>query len=249
MTPGDAVACAGMPATPPRRMPAPWRATAAVAALVAVAALAGCARAGGDAFQATVTDAVRVDERPAGQTFRPGADRLAGVDLLIATFGERPDPEGRLVVTLADHDSGEAVASAELGADALADENRWVPVRFDEPAPAPETAALTVEWTGGSPVGVWANVPPADADPDERLVNDPYPGGQLLRGGEPAAGDLAFRVVGDVGADEPLRALARLAGGAVRSLATAPAFGLAWAVLTLGAVGLAVAGFRAARSR
>lgn len=212
-----------------------------------VAALAGCARAGGDAFQSTLTEALRVEDG-LGQTFTPGADELAGVDLLTATFGEPADPEGELVVSLLDRAAGEVVATAEVPGAALPD-NGWVSARFDEPAPAPAEAAVTFEWTGESPVAVWANVPPSDADPDERLINDPYAGGQLLRDGEPAAGDLAFRVVGDVGPAEPARALARLAGGAVMTLAAAPAFGAVWALAAAGAVVLAVVGFRTARRR
>lgn len=221
-----------------------------VAAAIVLAALGatGCARAGGDAFQATLTDAVAVHDTPAGQTFDPGADRLAGVDLLTATFGERPDPSGELVVSLVDRASGETVATAEVPAEDI-DDGAWVPVRFDEPAPVPAEPAISAEWTGESPVGLWANVPPADADSAERLINDPYPGGQLLRDGQPSAGDLAFRVVGDVGPAEPLWALARVAGGAVLTLAAVPWFGVVWAVLLAGALSLAVAGFRLQRRR
>lgn len=226
-----------------------WAARLALAGMaIATIALAGCARTGGDAFQATLTDAVAVHDEPAGQTFTPGAERLAGLDLLLATFSERPDPDGELVVSLVDRDTRAAVATAEVSADNIAD-GAWVPVRFDEPARPPSDPAFTVEWTGDSPVGVWANVPPADADADQRLINDPYPGGQLLRDGRPAAGDLAFRVVGDVGPAEPLRALARLAGGAVLALAAVPWFGLVWAGLLAGALALAVGGFRAHRRR
>lgn len=222
------------------------RPLALLAVVTTVVATGGCARAGGDAFQATVTDALPAHEEPVGQTFTPGADRIAGVDLLTATFRERPDPDGELVVALVDHDAGETVATAEVPAEVV-DDSGWVPARFDEPASPPPNPAFTVEWTGDSTVGVWANVPPPDVDGDERLINDPYPGGQLLRGGQPATGDLAFRVVGDVGVAEPLRALARLAGGAVLALAAVPWFGVLWGLMFAGAVALAVAGFRAAR--
>lgn len=215
---------------------------------LAVLGVTGCARTAGDAFQATLTDAVAAHDQPVGQTFTPGADRIAGVDLLVATFSERPDPEGELRVSLVNHDTDGAVATAEVSADAVAD-GQWVSARFDEPASPPPNPAFRVAWTGDSPVGVWANVPPGDADPDERLINNPYAGGQLLRDGQPAAGDLAFRVVGDVGPVEPLRALGRLAGGAVMTLAAVPWFGLAWAALLAGALALAVAGFRAQRRR
>lgn len=224
------------------------RHAAAVAVVAALAlGLAGCARAGGDAFQATVTEALRVDEGIA-QTFTPGADAVAGVDLLTATYGEAPDADGELVVTMVDRAGDEAVARAEVPGGSLRD-NAWVPVRFDEPAPAPDDAALRVEWTGDSPVGVWANVPPAGIDPDERLVNDPYAGGQLRRGGEAATGDLAFRVVGEPGPAGPAWGLARLAGGTLRSLAAAPVFTAVWAVALAAALALPVAGFRAARHR
>lgn len=224
------------------------RGLVAAAILLAALGATGCARAGGDAFQATLTEAVAVHETPVGQTFDPGADRLAGVDLLTATFGERPDPSGELVVSLVDRATGETVATAEVPAEEI-DDGAWVAARFDEPARVPAEPAISVEWTGESPVGLWANVPPADADRDERLINDPYPGGQLLRDGQPAAGDLAFRVVGDVGPAEPLRALARVAGGAVLTLAAVPWFGMVWAALLVGAVALAVAGFRLQRRR
>lgn len=215
---------------------------------LAVLGATGCARTGGDAFQATLTEAVAAHEEPVGQTFTPGADRVAGVDLLLATFSERPDPDGELVVSLVNRDTSATVATAEVPADAVAD-GQWAPARFEEPASPPPEPAFRVEWTGDSPVGVWANVPPPDADGEQRLINDPYPGGELLRGGEPVTGDLAFRVVGDVGPVEPLRALGRLAGGAVLTLAAVPWFGVVWAVLLVGAVALAVGGFRAQRRR
>jgi hypothetical protein len=218
-----------------------------------VLALAGCARAAGDAFQATVTRALPADAEPVGQTFRPGAERLAGVDVLTATFGQTPDDGGELVVSLLDRAGGaaapgEVVATASVPGEAVAD-NAWVPLRFDQPVAAPPRAAFTVEWTGDSPVGVWANVPPAETNHQARLLNDPYGGGQLLRGGQPATGDLAFRVVGDVGPVQPLAAVGRLAAGAGRALATAPGFGLALAAAMAAAVALAISGFVGARRR
>lgn len=234
-------------------------------ALALALGLTGCARTGGDAFQATLTQALPVGEQSVGQTFRPGAPRLAGFDLLTATFGQTPDPDGALVVSLIargagavagsegaeagnEAPDGEVIATASVDGEAVPD-NGWVSVRFDEPAPVPPEPAFRVAWTGKSPVGVWANVPPPGVTGEARLLNDPYGGGQLLRGGQPATGDLAFRVVGDVGLVQPLAAVGRLSAGAVRSLVAAPAFGVAWAVLMAAALALAVIGFRGHRRR
>lgn len=214
-----------------------------VLALVA----AGCARAGGDAFQVASTTAVQIGTDGVGQLFQPGAERIGGVDLVPVIYGEAPDPDGELVVELVDADAGETVARAELPGAEVPDGD-WVEVRFDEPAPAPQgQAAFEISWTGESPVGLRANAPPPDADPDERLLNNAYAGGTLLHGDTPVPGDLAFRVVGDPTPWERARAVARLPAGALRSLAAAPAFAVVWAAALLGAVALAVHQLRAAR--
>lgn len=216
---------------------------------LALLALTGCARAAGGAFQATLTQALPVGEDTVGQTFRPGAERLAGIDVLTATFGETPDADGELVLSLVDRAAGgEVVATTSVDGRAVAD-NGWVSLRFDEPAPVPHEPAFTVAWTGDSPVGLWANVPPSGVAGESRLLNDPYGGGQLLRAGRAATGDLAFRMVGAVGPLEPLAAVGRIGVGAARSLAGAPAFGVTWAVAVAGALALAVTGFRRARRR
>ncbi|MGH8909496.1 MAG: hypothetical protein ACRD0K_24105 [Egibacteraceae bacterium] len=216
-------------------------------ALAALLVLAGCARLGGEAFQASHSGAVPLDA-PVGQTFRPATSGIRGIDLLTATYGQEQDPSGTLRATLRDAQSGTALAVVSVGGDRIGD-NRWVPVRFDPPVPAPEVASITVTWDGDTPVALRANVPPADFDPVEQDANDPYPGGELLRDGVPAAGDLAFRVLGTGGPRETaaqLVGMVQSAGG--RLLRDELGFALSWLALLAGAVTLAVIGFRQRRT-
>jgi hypothetical protein len=211
--------------------------------VVAVLGLAGCARLGGEAFQASHSGAIPL-EVPLGQTFRPATKGIRGIDLLTVTYERTPDPEGVLRVVLGDDQTGATLATASLGGDRVGD-NRWVPVRFDPPVPAPRVARLTVAWDGDTPVGLRANFPPPHFDPAEQDANDPYPGGELLRDGTRAAGDLAFRVLGTGGWREAVGQLAgmiRSAGG--RLLRDDLPFTLVWLTLVAGAVTLAVTGFQ-----
>jgi hypothetical protein len=222
------------------------RAVRAAAVLLTLGLLSGCGRAGGEAFQPTVNAALPLDEgRTLGQSFRPATEGVAGVDLLMATFGAVPDPDGQLAVVLRDATSGRVLARSSVPGTAIGD-NTWASARFDPPAAAPAVAAIELTWDGGGRVGLWANVPPPDPGPD-RLLNDPYPGGELLVDGEHAAGDLAFRVVGTRGATGVPRALAGVAAGALRGLGDRPLFAAVWALLLAAAVVLAVAGFRHGR--
>lgn len=215
--------------------------------VAALLALSGCARVGGEAFQPTYSTTIPLDDPlggPVGQTFRPATDAITGIDLFMVAYGQAPDPSGTLTVTLRDGLGGRQLASAIVGGQRIAD-NQWVPVRFNPSAPAPQTAAIEARWDGATPVGLLANLPPPGYDPARQDANDPYPGGELIRNGARAQGDLAFRVVGAGGADELSRQLGgilRSAGG--RLLRDEPAFTLGWLVLLAGAVALAVTGLR-----
>lgn len=227
---------------PPRRRPR----RRPLAALSAVAVLAGCAGSGGEAFQSTHNGALPLEaDRSVGQTFRPASDVVAGVDLLVATYGEQPDPQGRLSATLTDHADGRRLASASVPGAQL-DDNAWVRLRFDAPAPAPQVAAIVVTWSGQRPVALRANTPPAELGED-RPLNDPYPGGELLRDGEPGTGDLAFRVVGAGGVRVAAATYVRLARGFLVGLLADPGFAVVWLALLVGALVLASTGFRRAR--
>ncbi len=219
------------------------RVTLGSAALAALLALPGCARLGGEAFQPTHSAAIVLDD-PVGQTFRPATDAIAGVDLSIATYRQTADPNGVLTVILRDGLGGRQLRSASVGGEQLLD-NQWARVRFASPVPAPEVAAIEVRWDGPTTVGLLANVPPAGYDPAQQDANDPYPGGELIRNGARAQGDLAFRVVGTGGPDE----LARQLGGILRSaggrlLRDEPGFTLGWLGLLAGAVAFTVTGQR-----
>jgi hypothetical protein len=238
----------------------------AVAPLLLLAVvLSGCARLGGEAHQPSHSGALPLSaDNPIGQTFTIAGSGLAGFDLLMATFGEPPDPSGTLTVTLRARLDAPVLATAEVTGSAIRD-NSWVPVRFDEPqeigplagqppavpADAADGAArpvFEVTWDGASPVGVRANVPARPIEPDV-LVNDPYPWGELVLDGELAAGDLAFRVLGIDGVAALPRTVRGLAGGAARGLADRPLFAAGWALLLAGSAALAVYGFRAGTHR
>lgn len=215
-----------------------------VAALlvVGVVVVAGCQAAGGEAFQHSFNQPLMLGDEPVGQTFRPVTDVVAGLDVLLATFDEPVDPAGELAAVLRDADDGRVLARATVEPADLGNDE-WAPVRFEPAVPAPEVAAVALTWDGETPLAVWANAPLA-APEQVDLRNDPYLGGQLLRGGQPAVGDLAFRVVG---ADRPGVAGRNLAGlvraGAGR-LADDPLFLGFWLAVLAGALGLGVYGLR-----
>lgn len=211
--------------------------------LVAFALLAvGCARAGGEAFQPTHNTAITLHgEGVLGQTFSPATEAVRRVDLLVATYGVR-GPEGELEVVLRDGRDGTVLSETLVDGDRLAD-NIWVPVRFDQPVPAPRTVGLEARWTGEEPIALRANIPPGEVGED-RLLNDPYPGGELLRDGERAAGDLAFRVVGAGGTGPTVGAATSMVRDAGAGLVQRPVFAVVWILLLAGCCVLAVTGLR-----
>jgi hypothetical protein len=218
------------------------------APLLALLALAACARTGGEEFQGTLNGVVPVTGT-IGQTFRPATDGVRGVDLLTATYGTLADPKGTLVVTLKDATTGEELRTTRIPGTELGD-NQWVAARFDPPVPAPEVAAVSVGWTGATPVALYVNAPPSPLDLRVQDINDPYPGGELLVGGRRALGDLAFRAVGTGGAGAGVGqvvGMIRSAGG--RLLRHELGFAVAWLLLLAGTGGLAVWGFRGGRAR
>lgn len=215
-----------------------------VAALLVVGAftLTGCQAASGEVFQHSFNQPLVLGEDPVGQTFRPATDGIAGLDVLVATFGEPVDPQGQLRVVLRDGPGGRVLTRGDVEPGELGNDE-WAPVRFSPPVPAPGVAAFELTWDGASPLAVWANVPveaPRDGDPG----NDPYLGGQRLHDGEPALGDLAFRVVGSGGAADAARNLAGLLRGAAGRLADDLLFLGLWLTAIAGAVGLGVYGLR-----
>ena len=208
---------------------------------------AGCGRVGGEAFQATTTSALRLTpEHTVGQTFRTANAHLTGVDLLVATFGEAVDPSGALTVTFRTGEAEPRVNQVRVPASALRD-NDWVHVRPPYPLPMSGVAAIEVGWTGTSPIGLWANTPPAQHDP-ATPANDPYPGGELLLDGQRAPGDLAFRVTGDATATTAISSALRLGRSALGRLGDAGAFAALWALLVAAAIGLAISSLRRART-
>jgi len=218
--------------------------TAVAAFLVAGAlGLVGCQAASGEAFQYTFNQPVPLgDGETVGQTFRPVTDAVAGVDVLTATYGGGVDAGGELRAVLRDGVGGPALARGSVPGAELGD-NEWATIRFPEPARAPEVAALELDWRGDGSVAVWVNAPLEDVGEDD-LLNDPYEGGELLRGGEPAVGDLAFRVVGTGGPADAARNLASIARRGAGRLGSDPLFALAWLALLGGAVWLGWRGLR-----
>lgn len=220
------------------------RAARALSTACVVLALAsgGCARAGGEAFQPSLNQALPLaGQAVVGQTFTPAGDVVTGVDVLVATFAADVDPDGMLRVTLRDRPGAVALATATVPGAAIPGDGTWVAARFGEPAPVTASAAIELSWDGMTPLAVWANVPPtADATP----LNDPYPGGQLLRDGRAAPGDLAFRVRGAGGAAALGDQAVEVLRSTVNRLLAVPGFSAAWTLALAGAVALAVAGLR-----
>jgi hypothetical protein len=226
-------------------MPAPAR---LALLLCAVALAAGCARLGGEAFQTSHNGAIPLaDGATLGQTFAVAGPGVAGIDLLTVTYAEQPDPQGTLTVTLRSEDGGQALATATTTGEDVED-NAWVAVTFDEPVEITGPAAFEVAWDGARPIGLRANVPPEDPEP-EALRNDPYPYGELLRDGARAGGDLSFRIRGTAGARALPGTVRGLVAGAVGGLAGQPLFALFWAALLLASLALAVYGLRGSDRR
>lgn len=214
---------------------------AAVLLLLVCLLPAGCARVGGDPAQWSHNTVMPLSEEgTVGQTFGVASEALVGVDVLMATFGQMADPAGALEVDLRDAATGDALASTTTPGGAITD-NSWSPVRFDPPVKVDGPVAIELSWRGASPVAVRANRPREQVD-GETLVNDPYPDGQLLLDGEPATGDLAFRVVGSNGPEVLPATVAGLLRSAVSGLLQQPLFAAAWSGLLLGCVALVVVG-------
>jgi hypothetical protein len=214
----------------------------------AVALAGGCARLGGEAFQTTHNGALPLSEGSSlGQTIAVAGSGVAGVDLLVVTYTEQADPEGELTVTLLSEPDRTPLATAAAPGTDL-DDNSWVGVTFDEPVEISGPAAIEVTWDGARPIGLRANVPPADAEPGD-LRNDPYPYGQLLRDGAPAGGDLSFRVRGTAGLRALPGTVRGLATGIVEGVAASPLFALFWGALMAASLALALYGFRGGRGR
>lgn len=214
------------------------------AALTAAVLASGCT---GEVFQPTHTGVVPLDgQSHAGQTFRAPSDQVTRVDVLVATYGRPADPQGTLSVTLLEAPGGTELASTRVRGDALED-NTWVAARFADPVDVGSGAAVELGWDGAEPIALRANVPPAGNDED-RLLNDPYRGGELLRDGAPATGDLAFRVVGATGPGEAATEIARWVRTAASRLTDRPLFAAAWLLLVTGAAALALAPLRRRRA-
>jgi len=211
-------------------------------------ACVGCARTGGEVFQPTLNTALRVTADDAvGQTFRPAGDVVTGIDVHTAAYDLLPDADGALTVTLRERVGGPALAVATVPGRAVG-EAVWAEATFDPPvAVDTPTVAFDVTWDGRTPLALWANVPPEDVDARVRLVNDPYPGGELLVDDGRAAGDLAFRVRGGGGSGAALAQLGEVVASTGNRLADRPQFALVWLALLGGAVALAVTGLRGSR--
>lgn len=220
------------------------RVTAALTVLALMLALPGCQAASGETFQYTFNQPMTLSEEGTlGQTFQPATEVVAGVDVLMATFRGDLGAGNELQAVLRDGIGGQVLARTSVAAGDI-DDNQWVPIRFSPPVPAPEVAALELSWADG-PLGVWVNAPLEDPAEVE-LLNDPYEGGQLLVDGEPAVGDLTFRVVGAGGALNAARNVARITRQGVGRLADDPWFVLVWLALLTGAGVLAVRQLRSA---
>jgi hypothetical protein len=209
--------------------------------------LAGCQRVGGEAFQETFNQPLALtDDVPVGQSFRPATGAVAGVNVLLATFGTEPDQDGVLTVRLSDGIGGPLLGEAQVEGARLGD-NEWAPLNFPTPVPAPDVAAIELRWDGTGEIAVWAAAPLPD-DPDG-FVPDPYPGGELVLDWRAAPGDLAFRVVGTGGAGALPGALAAIARQGAGRLAQDPHFMLGWLALLAAAGWLALGGLRQRRPR
>jgi hypothetical protein len=225
-----------MPTRPPLRV---------AALLLCLLLTTGCARIAGEPFQPTHNAALPLERGAAlGQTFQVPSGAVAGVDLLTATYGRTPAADAELIVRLRQDADGPVLAEVALAGTAVPD-NGWAIATFEDgPVPVADgVAAVEVTWDGAEPVALRANVPPGDWTAD-LLLNDPYPGGELLRDGSRGTGDLAFRVRGAPGAGDGARAVGRLGLGAARGLLDRPLFAVAWSALLAGCLALAVVGLR-----
>jgi hypothetical protein len=215
-------------------------------ALAAVLVVPGCGRLGGEAFQATHSRVLQLDDaQRLGQSFRPATDRIAGVDLLTASFAGPADARGTLELRLLHRVDGPQLALATVPGEAVED-NAWLSVRFDAPVAVSEQAVFDVRWRGAAPIGLYANVPP-DPPVPRMPPNDPYSGGELLINGERAAGDLAFRAVNPSRPADLTAALSGLLRETGARLLDRPGFTVVWLLLVAAAAGLGLAGLTRAQ--
>jgi hypothetical protein len=205
--------------------------------------LAGCARVAGEPFQPTHNAALPLERGATlGQTFQAPSGAVAGIDLLTATYGLTPAADAVLTVRVLDGPGGRVLDEVEVAGSGVPD-NGWAIATFPQPVTVDGAAAVEVFWDGEAPVAVRANVPPADWTTED-LLNDPYPGGELLRDGAPATGDLAFRVRGAPGAGDAAGTAVGLLRGAAAGVVARPLFAVGWSALLAGCLALAVVGFR-----
>lgn len=219
---------------------------ALLAALVLLLGLAGCARAGGEPFQPTLNSPITLEEGSVlGQTLNPAGDAVAAVEVQVATFDAPADPAGVLTVVLRDPGDGAAIDTAQVAGADLADA-AWVRASFDGPVTVPDVVLAEVSWEGATPLALWANLP-LSGDGSASIVNDPYPGGQLVRDGRPAEGDLAFRVVGDGGVAAGVAQVGEVIRSTGARLRDEPAFAVVWLLALVGCGVLAISGLRRQR--
>lgn len=205
---------------------------------VALLLLTGCAS---QVQQRSHTDLLRIEpgDRVA-QTVAPTQGVVTGADVLLATYGS--DVEGTLTLWLTAAD-GQVLGQAEVDGADLAD-NGWSGAPLDRPVPPGAATTLTVAWSGSGPIGVYANVPSPEVRQEDvaagrRLLNDPYPGGELQRDDAPAPGDLAFRLRGTDAGWWKVEAAVRRIGSGLRAT---PVFTLLWVLSLAAAAALAWGG-------
>lgn len=217
----------------------------ACAVVVLTVMLSGCGRAGGQPFQPALNTPLRLDSAIAiGQTLNPPRDTIARLDLSLATFGEPADPEGQLTVTLRPVEGSATATTTQIGGSQITD-GTWAAARFEPPVVIDGVALAEVTWTGSTPLAVWADVP---LEATVGITNDPYPAGQLVIDGRPAAGDLAFRVTGGGGVRAAVDQVGQVLRTAGARLLAQPVFTALWLVAVLGVAWLALAGFKSSRA-
>jgi hypothetical protein len=217
----------------------------AVAVLAVLAVLSGgCGRVGGDPFQPTSNTPLRLDDgERLGQTIDPDG-AISAVAVNVATFDAPPDPDGVLTVTLSRLAGGggapEVLGEADVAGADLVD-GGWAAAAFPAPVAVDGVALVEITWTGSTPLALWAN---RTQEGTRGIANDPYAGGQLVLDGQPAAGDLAFRVTGPAGAGEAVAQVAEVLRSTAARSADDPVFAVGWVLALAGALALAVRGLR-----
>lgn len=214
-----------------------------LALLVLLLALAGCARVGGEPFQPTLNSPVTLEpDAVLGQTFNPAGTLVQAVEVQVATFDAPADAEGVLTLVLREPVGGGLLDTAQVAGADLADAS-WVRASFDTAVEVPDVVLAEVSWDGATPLALWANLP-LSGDGSESIVNDPYAGGQLVRDGRPAEGDLAFRVIGGGGVGAGAAQVVEVARSTGAGLLDEPVFAVLWGLALVGCGALAVVGLR-----